>query len=229
MPRNYFKLLPDYHRCAATAKEWRDWDLELQEKYPLRWKLNEAIERTVDVCFRHPKWKWERFYWKMMHTYHPKHRYHVVVCDSLGPGYHDPAELILHAPFDVFAKFMKHQLDGKGYIQWEFGESDLQHMSQEEIDRRNKEWELMNELYRWWVYERPVREDVWCDENRPPERPPEEWGIMAMLNDDFHDEPVIVAQREYYDRLRDKQQEWKANDTDMLKALIDIRETIWYA
>lgn len=222
--RSKIRLVPPFPKVAGSMKEFRDWDIYLEAKYPKRFALQQKLESAYRRCLLFPAWRMRDLKWAILHRYHPNHRYNVIKT-SLEPGYYDVTERMLFALGDDFASFYERILAGESHSVWDYSDMkpDPQHgMTQEHIDARQAIWLTMGEIYAWWKA-RPTREDAF------PEMPeiPEEWGMMAMFNDDFRDTPEIKAWREVADKHHEMEKEWKAKDQEMLHKIIDIREYLW--
>lgn len=223
--RNKLHILPPFPKTFGSAKDFRDWDIKMEAEYPIRFKIAEMCDTAYNKLFLFPKWRLRDAKWKVIHRFHPKHRYHVIKPRTLQPGYHDPSELVLHGPFEVFARFFELAISEKSHTQWDYSkiEPDEQHgMTQEYIDDRQVVWDTMNELYYWWM-SRQYRE------RELPALPeiPDEWGILAIFNEDFNDTEEVIEWQRISDIHRKMESRWKKQDQDMLHKLIDIREYLW--
>lgn len=221
-------LVPKFPKSAGTVAEFREWREKLQREYPVRYKINEALTWLYRRLFLFPMWRLRDAKWWVLHRVHPKHRYHVHKAKSLTPGYHDTDTLILHHAFDLFAKFMKRQLDGKSFVKWTDFQEEIEggHMDQQEADEREQTWKEMVELYQWWTEVYPRREDK-LDEDLPMPKLPEEWGWMSPLDDKYRDTPQ-VQEWSRINSLRSKEEaRWIEEDTNNLIRLAKIRKSLW--
>jgi len=225
----FFNLLPEFPKLFGTAREFREWEEELQRKYPLRYKINNIIEKIYRRVFLFPKWRLWDFKWSLYHRFHPKHRYTVHKIKSLPPGYYDPDTLIVHHSFDIFAEFMEFQLSGKSYTKWTNFEEDVEqgHMSQEEADEREAVWKTMNELYDWWTNFVP-NEEQWLEENYPRPRLPREWGMLAAFDDKYRDTPEVKEWSEACKAKHEAERRLKEQETENFIRLVKIRDYLWY-
>lgn len=204
-------------------KEFRDWDLYLQENYPVSYAVNSVVESLYRRVLLFPAWRLRDLKWAILHRFHPKHRYHVVKT-SLKPGYYDTTDRILAAMGDEFARFYERALVDEHHI-WDYSEVEVNNdsgMTIEYITERMHVWETMGEIYDWWM-SRDSREDSL----EPFPEIPEEWGMMAMFNDDFRDTDEIKEWRAVADRHHEAEAKWKREDQDMLHEIINIREYLW--
>lgn len=221
--KNKCRLVPPFPKSAGTIKEFKDWRIHLQETYPRRYRLSKFLESMYRRVLLFPAWRFRDAKWAMLHRFHPKHRYHVLKPRTLKPGYIDPCEMLLHAPFDLFAEFFEHTTGPNGHTLWDYTNIEPDEScgrTQDEIDYRQNLWLTMNELYNWWM-ERPNR----VEEELPDL--PEEWGFMAIFDDDYRDEPIVKEWRVVSDRRTAQDEAWEKEDQDMLHKLIDIRKHLW--
>lgn len=205
-------------------KEFRDWDIHLKETYPRRYAIQEKLEYLYQRVLLFPSWRLRDAKWNLIHRFHPNHKYHIIKT-SLKPGYYDTTERMLFALGDDFAAFYERILSGESHTVWDFSDAELDPdhgMTQEYIDQRQDIWLKMGTIYTWWKA-RPNRDKKF---EKFPEIP-EDWGIMAMFNDDFRDTPEVKAWREVADQHNKMEENWKKQDQEMLHKIIDIREYLW--
>jgi hypothetical protein len=226
--RTYFNLLPDFPKTAGSAKEFKDWEDNLKVEYPTRYRINELVGTVMFNCIQVPSWRLRDMKYWVLNRVHPKYTMHKINIKSISPGYHDPMELIIHAPFDVFCQFMDRIYAGDSYVLWYYEEGDehRQYADFDEIERVNKRWDEMQKLYGWWMIERVNREDIW-DEKNPRTILPREWGTLAPFNDDYRDTPEVQEWRAHAKRSNEQQQVWAQDDEDMLIRLIKIWPCLW--
>lgn len=216
-------FLPKFPKSAATIEEWQDWDEKMEREYPIRFKLANAAHWVEMHCWGLPKARFRDAKWWVLHRIHPKHRNHIIKIHTLKPGYHDARDRIFYGAFDVFEVFMKNILDGNSHHLWDYSEEEVcDHMTQEYIDTQQARWVEMNEIYDYWIA-RKTREDVL------PDFPtiPDEWGMLAVCNSKYDDEPLMESWREIADYHRQAEAVWEEEDQEMFHRLVDIRECLW--
>lgn len=225
MPHVYFNLLPKFPKAAGTPKEFGEWDTRLQEEYPVRYKINSAIHNTVNVIWGCPKRKLTDMRMAFMYRYISDHKYNTVVIGK--PDYYEPFDRILRAPFTVFKEFMDDIYSGNSHVQWHFDDSDVnESITKEYIDKKNALWTEMEALYHWWTVEHTNR-CAELEKTYPLPEIPEEWGLLAIVDEDYKDEPLIVTLKECYDMRRQVEAYWDAQDEEMLIRLAKIRLELW--
>lgn len=217
-------FLPKFPKSAGTAKEFRDWDIHLKETYPTRYKIAKIAETIYHKIILFPMWRIRDFKWKMLHTYHPKYQYHVFRSKRLQPDYYNIETRMLFFNFEMFERFMDRILRGESDVLWDYSdcEVDEQHgMSQTLIDEKQARWVEMNELYTWWTETRPNRKEL--------EFPklPEEWGMLAVVNEDFENEPRILEWKAISKLYHEQETNWLQEDDEMLIRLIKLRHDLW--
>jgi len=220
-----YKLgLPKFPKSAGTIKEFRDWEKKLESEYPKRYAIGDAINRFLQP-FRTAKWKLKNAYWWVQYRVNPKHNYTTIKLKKLDPGYYDPDAIMFYAMFEIFEEFMKRQLT-EPYIVWEYDESHFPEWMVEddpegvkkEIEWRNTLWKEMNDIYNWWVNVYPNRESTL------PEYPtiPKEWGSMAVLNEDFDNEEVMIEYKKVINTHLNMEEDWHNEDDEMMIRLVKI-------
>ena len=225
MPRVYCKLLPKFPKPAGTVKEFREWNTKLQEDYPVRYKINSIIHDIVNVVWRCPKSKLNDMQLAFMYRSSSDHKYNTIVIGK--PDYYEPFDRILRAPFTVFMEFMNDIYSGKSHVRWHFDDSEVSEtLTKEYIDTKNALWAEMEALYLWWTVEHTNR---YADMEKTYPLPdiPEEWGTLAMIDEDYRGEPQIVALKECYDMRRQVEAGWDEQDEEMLIRLAKIRLELW--
>jgi hypothetical protein len=222
--------LPPFPKTAGSAKEFRDWDLKLEREYPIRYKIRKVI-KEIKYQIKRPIWALDRAYWWVQYRVNPKYKHTTIKLKRLDPGYYDPSTLLLYASFEIFEKFMKHQLSDKCFVQWEWDEKCFQDWEWEEypekckemIEERNKLWKEMNELYDWWVNIYPNRESTLPDFPELPKK----WGFLSVVNEDFKDTEEIKEWRRIADIHNKAEVDWDKEDEEMLVRLMKIHNNLW--
>ena len=222
--------LPKLPGRAHTIKQSRDWDLKLEREYPKRYKIKKFLENIEHKIYWSFEYRIKHTYWNLQHRFNPRHKYTTIKLKRLEPGFYDTDTLIFYAMFEIFEKFMKKQLTDP-IIVWEYNEECFPEWQVEEdpegvkkeIKSRNDLWKEMNEIYEWWTNIYPNRESTL------KELPtiPKEWGGLAMLNEDFHDEPIMKEWRKVADTHFETEQEWNKEDVDMMVRLSKIHNDLW--
>ena len=226
MPRTFFKLLPGYRdgKSSYSAKEINDHEDWLKSEFPIRHAINEWL---YDNIYMNVYWMRRRlkdlvnwFRYRLI----PSRQYHKIIVGP--PGYYEPYELILQAPFIIFVRFMDNIYAGDSYVIWDYSNVTAdQNMTSEYIEQNQKRWVEMEALYRWWTVERPGREAE-LDKLDPPPLPAE-WGMLSMFNDDYADTPEVINVRESYRRRHEMENIHHLQDEEMLCRLAAIRRDLW--
>lgn len=188
---------------ALPWGQWREWKKDMKNRYPIRYFFRETI---VDFWTYNIVKPLRDVKWWFLHRLHPSYRYHVIRT-SLEPGYYDPDTRIINAMFDLLVEFID---ETKNTIDWD-------------ADERHKvAWEEMNELYYWWVYQRPYRE-----EKLNKDYPLPNVSLNRLFDRDENDEEM-----EEWDRIskihNNIETEWEEEDRKMLHRLIEIKSFLWY-
>lgn len=194
---------------SGTAKEWADWERENKAKYPIRYFLQERLPIILSVSITR---RITDFYWYCMHRVHPNHRYNIMDT-GLPPNYYDPRTRMINACFHDLTKFVNYT-EKTNYVDWN---SDPVHKSA---------WENLRWLRNWWA-ERPDRDDF-LDEMYPLPEIPKEWGWMAVMNEDYDNEPVMIEWKRIADIHSNARNEWDKEDKEMFTRLVEFREFMWY-
>lgn len=195
----------------AQMHEWDEWGANARATHPIRYFFQETVTGWWSTLSHHVS----RYVWAVKHRVVPKHRYHVIKPRSLKPGYHDPDDLILCSCMDVFCEYFE---TGAQNVEWS---SDEEHLNT---------YKEMEEIYIWWTKAWPKSEEITIDGKARLKFPelPENWGMMAALNDKYKDTPEIAAWRDVGDANRKADAEWEASEEEMLCRLMKIRRSLWY-
>lgn len=220
--------LPPFPKPAGTAKEFKDWDDMLREKYPYRMKLYDVLYKIRAIFFWRPHRMIKDAIWWVKYRIVPKHKYTTHKLTTLKPGYYDTDILMLHFMFEQFALFMEHQLSGKSWTRWEYTKDDFPFTddpteAQALADERNAIWAEMQDLYKWWTEDYPTREQSL------PKYPdlPEEWGCMAPLNEDYENTPEMEEWKKVSKIHSEAESKWAEDEQNNLIRLIKIRKYLW--
>lgn len=238
---------------SGTAREWKEWEEKAKTAHPIRyWLAEEGLDKLQKFIY----WPLDKLYdmkyyvvnrWiDQSHALvaHPKH---------IKPGqYRDFSERILICLFDELVDFVEiekaysnyrwDEEKRKGMKWWQVGrwrtrtwrsaEAGLDHLEWEsslgEEGGTNHQAEVAKEvieLYTWWtqVYQnRPDPMDVsgwsaYCNDR-------ESRGIGFMEDDPEEDRDMTVAM---HDKMREVEEAYDAEDTEMLIRLIKIRRNLW--
>lgn len=188
---------------AASSDTWDDWEKLAKQHFPVRHWIQE------DLAF------WISFQWRKVSNalwwvrYRTTDRNHIFKFDSLEPGYYDTRELILHASFDMFSRFMKFQHSDDAIVDWT-GEFHIE------------EWTEMNEIWEWWKA-RDGREERWEKENPSPNVP----GGLSILSKRTENEPIMIEYRDWLKRYSEKDVALEKEDEEMLIRLAKVRTALW--
>uniref|UniRef100_A0A6M3L8S6 Uncharacterized protein n=1 Tax=viral metagenome TaxID=1070528 RepID=A0A6M3L8S6_9ZZZZ len=158
-------------------------------------------------------------------------RYHVFKSKSLKPGYHDFDIRMLYLLFDMLVDFVEIELawmnvcftnkrpkwprrwffrsrkDGIDYLKWE-----IKQTSGMQLIRAN----MVKLLYLWWTVYRPQRIDPWDNVKHID-------GLLTMDKDSI-EYKEFMKQANEADKIDNM---YYNEDTEMMKALIEIREDLW--
>lgn len=112
----------------------------------------------------------QKIKWWFFHRFHPKHRYNVVKT-GLKPGYYDCDIQMFHACFSLLVGFVERECAHMEWVLSSMGWSKLpKPKSQEDRERyglsyldgmakNHEEYKTLKDLYIWWKYVRPNREE----------------------------------------------------------------------
>lgn len=194
--------------AAATFDEWNDWHQTAKKKYPIIYFVTETLPKTIRITWgRLVWWPLQRYYWAIIHRFHPKHRYHVVN-SGLEPGYHDPDTLILYSCMNMLKHFVE---VGAPHVEW----------SATEYHQHG--WEEMQAIYKWWN-NYLTREDTF------PETPKIEGltGESFILGHKYDHLPEMIAFREAVSKHYEECEQLIQQEEEMLIRLMKIRRLLWY-
>lgn len=193
--------------AAATWGEWRIWEEEQREKHPFLFFLLKDI----------PGFFSRRWFGIRQTIYHLKvkyiRKYHHIKIDVrrfLGPelyNYHwyDTDTKILYGCFQTLVDFIEEEKAGE-MLDWS--------VTPEHV----KVWKEVNELYDWWIKVRP---------NRDPGYPKEkDYGLKegeGFDKDTRQSKEYLKA----FDKVRERENEFENEDTEMLIRLVSIRKWLW--
>ena len=224
----YLKLgLPKFPKAAGTMKEFRDWDLKLKKEFPFRYAMNNFFSDIYRRFILFPSWRLRDAWWGIKYRVVPKYKYTEYKLARLKPGYQDTDTLILYFAFEQFEVFMKRQLTNPRHV-WEYTKEHFEDWMEDdeveaEIAERNALWKEMNELYEWWTVTVPNQEETLPEYNELPE----EWGTMAVFNEDFDNEPQMIEHKKISDQRIQIEEQWKKDETEYLIRLMKIRMMLW--
>jgi hypothetical protein len=217
--KNWFEMYPPEF---AEWDEWKDIDIANKQKYPIRHFLNEVlIPNTVWPITR----AYDNAVSKIRFGFFEKHH---LIDIKLSRDYHEVDTRMLHGMFSLLVDFVEIEKAwmeaicnkdykrpwwklnsrfrsremGIKYLDWEITLIDTDDSSQGEAARITKD------LYEWWVDERPKRDD--------PYDLMDEWGDMSK-----EERSSVTNQINHIETLRYDE------DSDMLKKLIDVRQSLW--
>jgi hypothetical protein len=134
---------------------------------------------------------------------------------TLGKGWHDKDEVLLHAAFQLLTDFVEQEHPEK-IVDWD---ADELHKSA---------WGEIKSLYKWWKKTRPKRRSPLDDKklNRPP------FKLKKIPGSDMRElvTPDKKKYAEYYQALEEHtllEKEWCEEDQRNLHRLIEIRGFLW--
>jgi hypothetical protein len=180
--------------------EWKKYDAEQKERYPVRWYLFRTIPRWFDFQgYRLDRWKWA-----VIHRVVPKHKYHHIHT-SLEPGYHDPQSRILYATMDLICEFVEHTMDT---VEWEATEGH---------SHAHKE---MLAIHKWWTEEYPTYD------NAADVLPHIEFD--KIFEDGNEDDPEKIAWNEACEVYQKLEVDQDKKTEEMLVRAAKIRQYLWY-
>jgi hypothetical protein len=134
---------------------------------------------------------------------------------TLGKGWYDRDELLLHAAFQLLTDFIEQEKPDK-IVDW----------NADELHR--KALKEIKSLYNWWKKERPARKSP-LDDNRLKHPPLK---FEKIPGSDLYEtvEPDKKKCASYYHVLRTHwklEHKWEEEDQHNLHRLIDIRNFLW--
>jgi hypothetical protein len=201
---------------AATVRGWDEWKTKTKTEFPIRFWIQETLTSAIDTwwCIR-IAWPIRDFYWKLQHTYNPKHKYNTIVPRTLGPGYYDHDTRILHGIMEEVTDFYE---TGSKHIDWDASSDNHIHAYNE-----------LKRVYFWWKDEWPHREKytIWGDEIPKLPTLPKEWGFMAALDEKYENTDEMKEWSRVSKIHHQAETDWIEMETNMLKRTIDIRKYMW--
>ncbi len=239
--------------AAETADGWKEWNTQVKAKHPIRyWIAEELLDKLQKIVFWIPDRIYDAKYYVVNRwidqshalVAHPKH---------IKPGqYRDFDNRILICLFDELVDFVEIE---KAYANYRWEEDKLKKLSwwqggkwrtrtwrSSEAGIEHLKWEMelsaegshvtqsqsakeIYELYKWWTGVYPNRPDpmevsgwsAYCDDK-------EKRGVGFFETDPDDDKWDKDAM---HDRMRELEQQYEAEDTEMLIRLIKIRSCLW--
>jgi len=202
-PQHWYNKIP--RPSSGTSREWKQWEKEMKSKYPVRFFLQDTLPDFFSsqvYILRH------QYIWPLIHTLHPKYRYHIVNT-GLKPGYYDADILILHSVFNILSEFVERNTDG--HIDWQ---SDEQHR---EI------WDELVALDNWWKNIRPHREEGFEKEHKYPDLD----DLLDIFEEDRREDPDVIEFNRIAKLHHKAEEEWHNEDEEMLIRVIKVRRMLW--
>lgn len=217
------------------ALQSHEWD-ELYERLAKEFPIQFFFRHTLPIAFgKHVTWPLSRIKWKIIHRFHPKHRYHVIKPRTLEPGYHDPDERLMHAMFHEVCEFAENRLMGDGVdgTRWTQDEFDREENWEGEKNSLFQQFERdkkIIELRNYWVIDRENQKahlkelfDYCWDLDIP-----EEWGDSWLLNSKYDDTPQKQEYRRRADVRNEFEEQCKEEDRKKLHEIVDLLPHLWY-
>lgn len=220
---------------SGTAEQWDDWHRQAKRAHPFRfWLAEEALDHIQNfLWFPVDVWETVRGYLLNRFVY----EYHLLRADRefIKPGdYCDFGDRILPCVFSSFARWVEHV--GLDHFEWA---KDLTYDADYGFDETHPDWGKPTPqalkarevilLHWWWRVVRPARAET-------EEVSMEFW---TQMNDKYGNDCVALAMSSKFtseerqtwldlhaegDRI---QAEYDAEDTAMLRRLIDLRRELW--
>jgi hypothetical protein len=236
---------------SMTSKGWRLFGEEYKKVAPIRyWFAHDFLH-----IFVYPiKWKYRRVSeWIRYRTYD---KYHIVNT-GLQPSYYDVDTQMLHVNFNLLKEFVEVEQASCSYwmsdnsknASWceknmpfyrafyPFRRPDLgiKHFEwaatlddpnlpphEQSVSQAIAAREILV-LYKWWTEDRPNRKEY-----DVPEYKNQGLGMLGCFDDDFDkDAPDYVAHNEAMTKNSTLEEDWSAEDDDMLVRLMKIRKSLW--
>ena len=215
------KIAPPKSLKTGTLKEHQDWDYKMAEEHPhWTWVINHY--RNIVLSLSNAKWK-------LLHRFHPDHKYNTVVVGE--PGYYEPHDVMLLAPFVVFERFMKSIYKNGTRKDWDMSDAENQMNTNQSniqavVDGHKHLWTEMEALYKWWTDIRPHRETV-MEELHPIPNLPDDFPIDALFLPEYQDDPEVMAIVAAGNARENLNRQWEDEDHDMVCRLMKIRTKLW--
>lgn len=232
---------------TLSPEEWKQWEAEAYHKHPIRyWIVEELFELIGDIV----KWPFKKLYdakYYVVNRWIDKSNALVAHRKHIRPGeWRDLDYRILYCLFDELVDFVEIEKAYANY-RWDSSKSkqlswwqggkwrtrtwrspaagldylrlEIEHAPEEQA---NAAKEIMF-LYNWWVYEHSNREDpmevsgwsTYCDSFR------NEGTLLDILGDEKTDTSPML------DKMREIEEQYEKEDTEMLIRLIKIRGHLW--
>ena len=185
-PKKWYNKIPK--PPAMTWTGWRKWESEMDQKYPVRYFLQEILPQFFNSKLYILK---QRYIWPIVHTLHPKYRYHIVKT-GLTPGYYDADIRILHSVFSIFSEFVERNKNG--HVNWEANEY------------HRKIWKELNEINDWWTLVRPHREENFEKENPYPDTG--RFDPLAIFDEENENDADVIEFKRISDLHRKAEEKW---------------------
>ena len=226
---------------AASGEVWERLTRYQQHRYPVRYWLQNDLRIWFGVQRHRLR---DKIAWVRCRTIE---RNHIIKVKSLGPGYYDTDQILLHAAFDIFRKHFETTIAAKNY-EWvekhcpypklfrRFWKYDPREAALDALDYRINDPEfsanepeasenarVVRELYLWWVDERDQRIDryadarIWAGVERRGKNK-RKLSLFSDLTDEY---------RKALNQTNNTEVFYTDQDTAMLAKLMEIRSSLW--
>ena len=132
-------------------------------------------------------------------------------------AYHDIPKVVLHANFEHFRRFVEQEA-AHMYVICTDGTSlrgDLAGLAWLDMQaEHNPEMLVLKKLYTWWKYTYPARPDPYVD-------------LYPRLSEIDFEAPFTEQEVDRYEKIRQVEDSYKAEDDAMLSELVILRHFIW--
>ena len=214
---------------ALELGEWDSWEIEQKKKRPFRYWLSDTFLKKLQDIVYFPIDLYRTIQVYIRNRYIDKLQY---LHTGLKPGeYYDLDYRILHGLFNELVDFVELELSAsmrwdsnkkykfvKGrckeaqddYFKWA---NHLKHQGR--LTDQAKASRKIQQLYKWWKYERPNRVDPFsCSE-------------FSYDIEDILDSKLIKQKQKHLKKAYELELEQENEDTEMLIELIKVRHHLW--
>jgi len=219
---------------SGTWDDWRDFDFFFRREAPFRHYLSKVLGRKLRVQMMRLK----DMKWKVLHRFHPRHRYNIVKTE-LEPGYYDLDTRLMYACFALLVEYVEIEMSwgSDKYRDREKGLANLDYTINfnSNLPANHTQWDRMpehqefaareaKELYLWWETYRDDDDSEW--ENCPIVRPDHMFDILSQKwREENPDEAKLWD--DWSNRAREQTANKKQTADEMLARLIKIRHSLW--
>lgn len=257
MLRLFRKWLKPNRPTALTQQEWRTWNKNYRENYPVRYKISKVLSRISGFAYR-----MKMRYWDVKDFITQRN---VKVRTGLKPGYADTCDLMLNTMMTMLVDYVeidcawsnlvartfrddkkamrtyrlhrylpiqyRNAADGLAHLAWE---TTLDNPSLDKYEASPEQARVAREvlaIYNWWKNDYPKYDDIWNFAPKSSLNFDSSINLYFEESNDPSTEEAYAKHREnmseFYDVVNDIEAQQKATIEEMTIRLMKIRPSLW--